>query len=121
MIEVIYKDVDQSLSKNYLTNGEAVLQSIVNLLRTKKKQRLFRSSVGCSLQDILFEPMSYATELAVYSEVVDVVTKFEPRAILDKAKTNVVADFDNHVYWLTLVFKIVNLPETYTYEIGLKK
>lgn len=121
MAQVLYRDVNQSLDTNYMTDADAVFQSILNILRTKKRTRLFNSEFGSRVEELLFEPMDVTTELAIYAEVVDSIKQWEPRAILDEGKSNVVADYENHVYWVDLVFRVKGLTGTYTYSFGLKK
>jgi hypothetical protein len=117
----VYRDVDQSLTKNAVYNADAVIQSIRNILMTRKGTRVFNSEFGSNLNDILFDFADPATELRVYAEVIEAVTRWEPRAILDRVKTTVTMEPDNHICWVNLVFSLVGIPgQEYNHEIGFK-
>lgn len=121
-MQVVYSDLDQSLGKSRLTNADAVFQSIVNILRTKKGSRIFFGAFGSSLEDILFDPMDDEVAFSIIVEVIDCIRRWEPRAILVTNMCKVTPDYDNHVYWTHLAFKIEGLGETvFNYELGFKK
>lgn len=122
MAQAVYADVNQSLGSNYVYEADAVFQSIRNILMTRKGTRMFNASFGSNLHEILFDFADMDTELKVYAEVIEAVNKWEPRAILDRNKTSVSMDPDNHICWVNLVFNLVGLPgQEYNYEIGFKQ
>lgn len=119
---VIYSDVDQTLSTTMLTNVNAVIQSIANILTTPKGTRPFNASFGSNVEDLLFELMDETTALQIYSEVVDAIGRWEPRATLVPNLCSVNPDYERHVYWVVLAFKIEGFgEEIYSTELGLQQ
>ena len=122
MVQPIYRDIDQTLKRNSLKDGDAVFQAIVNVLKTRKGTRMFNMEFGSNLEDIIMEPCDELTALQVYAEVVDAVTRWEPRAILDRGKTKVTPDPDHHIFWVDLWFSVKGIDgQEFNYEVGLKR
>lgn len=121
-VTVIYSDVDQTLTSTVLTNVNAVIQSISNILTTPKGTRVFNSEFGSNIEDLLFELMDDITALQIYSEVVDAIGRWEPRATLVTNMCSVTPDYDRHIYWVVLAFKIKGFgEEIYSTELGLQQ
>jgi phage baseplate assembly protein W len=74
------------------------------LLLTRKGERPFQPDLGSGLQDLLFEPMDYGTSALIKKEVIETLTKYEPRIII----TNLICtpDFDNNGYSVELEYSI---------------
>ena len=91
-----------------LTNIEAVKRSVRNLINTNFYERPFHPEIGSDVRAVLFEPVSPIVESVLSRHVQDVITNFEPRALL--AGVSVSPDFDNNVYMVTVEFYIQNAP-----------
>ena len=112
MPEVLnFKDLSITFKKHPVTNDlvtvkdkSAVAQSIKGLLLTRKGERPFKPDLGSGLQDLLFEPMDYGTSALIKKEVIETLTKYEPRIII----TNLICtpDFDNNGYSVELEYSI---------------
>jgi phage baseplate assembly protein W len=112
MPEVLnFKDLSITFKKHPVTNDlvtvkdkSAVAQSIKGLLLTRKGERPFQPDLGSGLQDLLFEPMDYGTSALIKKEVIETLTKYEPRIII----TNLICtpDFDNNGYSVELEYSI---------------
>lgn len=121
MVQPIYQDINQTLKTNQLKDGDAVFQAIVNVLKTRKGTRMFNMEFGSNLEDILMDPCDDLTALSLYAEVIESVTRWEPRAILDRNKTTVTADPDNHIFWVNLWFSVRGINgQEFNYEVGFK-
>jgi len=57
----------------------AIRQSLLNLLYTRRGERLFDSQLGTNLINLLFEPLSEITAGLIRDEIIDVITSYEPR------------------------------------------
>lgn len=116
---IIYRDIDQTLKKNYLDNVDDILQSIINILTTTPGELIFDASFGSRLREMLFEPASSTFELELLSEITRAISSYEPRVTLNMSKTKVV--IEDKTVWLTLVFNVKNMgAEEFTKEVGFK-
>ena len=85
-----FKDLSVTFKKHPVTDdmiavkdNAAIIQSISNLLLTKKGERPFQPDLGSDLQKTLFEPLDYASSGLVRSEVIRVLRTYEPRIRVD--------------------------------------
>lgn len=117
----IYRDVDQSLKRTYVTNVDSIKQAIRNILTTRKGTRLFNSEFGSDIHKYLFDHMDSVTEFNILSEVVKAINLWEPRVTVNFGSCKVVSDKINKIYWITIVFFIKAYPtEVHNYEIGIR-
>lgn len=82
---IVYFDIDKSGSVDndidVAYNEDAVKESVINLLLTEPKTMIYSNrSMGCALQQFLFEPIDVSTALNILEEVELSINKFEPRA-----------------------------------------
>jgi len=107
----LYSDINQTnpINKTLIYDVEAVTQSIINILATPKKTRLFLPGFGSNLSDSLFEIMNKATELVLYNTVISAIETWDPRVIFDYSKSYIIPDYDNHIYHIQIVFSIAGI------------
>lgn len=107
-----FKDLSVTFKKNPVTDDlvtvkdkAAIIQSITALLLTRKGERPFQPQLGCGIQNALFEPLDYATAGLIRSEIAEVLTKYEPRILIE----NIIVRPDemNNGYEVELFFRIV--------------
>ena len=112
-----FKDLSVTFKKHPVTDDlvtakdkAAIVQAITVLLLTRKGERLFQPDLGCGVQNLLFEPMDYATAGLIKSEIIQTLENFEPRIAID----NVICtpDFDNNAYEVELYYQIVGRDDT---------
>jgi phage baseplate assembly protein W len=65
-------------------NEVAIKRSIINLIRTKKGSRPFNPLYGCNLSEYLFQYEPGFSEFNMKKEIVDAITRHEPRVTVDK-------------------------------------
>jgi phage baseplate assembly protein W len=65
-------------------NEVAIKRSIINLIRTKKGSGPFNPLYGCNLSEYLFQYEPGFSEFNMKKEIVDAITRHEPRVIVDK-------------------------------------
>ena len=63
---------------------QAVIRSIRNLLSTNLYERLFEPTIGSSIGQLLFEPISPLTASQIEDEVARMIGNYEPRATINQ-------------------------------------
>jgi uncharacterized protein len=106
-----FKDLSVTFKKHPVTDdlvtvkdNAAISQSIVNLLLTNKGERLFQPNLGSGIYSTLFEPLDFGTAGIIRSEIIDTISRYEPRIIV--SKVIVVPDFNSNGYSIELDYVI---------------
>jgi phage baseplate assembly protein W len=102
-----------------LKDGDAVKRAIRNLMFTGKNERLFQPNLGANLKQLLFEPMTPATELSIELLVRDTIIIYEPRASIIKLR--VTASEDESGYSVFLVFSVDQVSEFVSVDLFLER
>ena len=110
-----YKDLNLNFTKHPikkdvipLTDAAAVKRSVRNLVQYGHFEKPFHPEIGSGVRDILFENMTPFTANTLARKIEDVITNFEPRALL--AGVEVIPRFDNNQYEVIVEFYINNAP-----------
>ena len=89
----LYSDINASLAVNPVTgdiaqldNVESIRASILNILRTRKGERLFQPELGTNIHKMLFEPNTPFTAGLITQELRTSITKQEPRVVVEKVE-----------------------------------
>jgi phage baseplate assembly protein W len=107
-----FKDLSVTFKKHPVTDDlvtvkdkAAIVQSITALILTRKGERPFQPQLGCGIQNVLFEPLDYASAGLVRSEIAEVLSKYEPRILIE----NIIVRPDemNNGYEVELFYRIV--------------
>jgi phage baseplate assembly protein W len=108
MANSLFSDLNQytPTTKALLENNESIVQSLDNILSTRRYERLFNNDFGLDFEDILFEIIDDATALEVLRIIVERVEKFEPRVVLNLSQTTVEPDPENNKYLVNLFFSV---------------
>ena len=111
----IYKDLNLNFGIhpvtkqiNTLTDAAAVKRSVRNLVQYGFYEKPFHPEIGSGVRDLLFENMTPITAQVLSQKIQDVITNFEPRAIL--AGVEVVPQLDKNQYDVIVEFYIQNAP-----------
>jgi len=109
----IYSDLNQKTPTEtpLVINLNSIMQSLSNILNTRKTERLFKPEFGASLEDFLFEPMGDLTALDIIRTILVEVGKYETRIKIVTGESKVVPDEDNNRYEITLAFRIIGLED----------
>lgn len=104
----LYSDPNQydPASIPLATDIDAIYQSIENILSTNTWQRKFKPWLGSNLEKYLFEIMDNRTALSLEHEVIRAIGAWEPRVVLVTPLTKIVPRYDEHIYEVTIVFKL---------------
>lgn len=86
-----FKDLSVTFKKHPMTDDllsvkdkAAIQQSIMSLLLTNKRERLFNPELGSNIVDTLFEPLDFASAAIIRSGIAATLSRYEPRIELDE-------------------------------------
>ena len=86
-----FKDLSVTFKKHPVTDDlvqvkdkAAIVQAIQGLLLTRKGERPFQPELGCDVQNMLFEPLDYASAGSIKQEIRETVSRYEPRITVGK-------------------------------------
>ena len=107
-----FKDLSVTFKKHPVTDDlvqvkdkAAIVQAIQGLLLTRKGERPFQPELGCDVQNMLFEPLDYASAGSIKQEIRETVSRYEPRITVGKIICK--PDFDNNGYNVEMQYTIV--------------
>lgn len=111
--QVVYSDISLNLDFNpgtkditRLLEEESIKNSLRNLLKTSRYERVYNPLYGGSLNQILFEQIDDRNILAVDTIVRTAIENYEPRVqVLDVVSTGLV---DENTLAMTLLYTIIN-------------
>ena len=111
----IYKDLNLNFGRHpvtkqvqTLTDASAVKRSVRNLVQIGEYEKPFHPELASGVRDMLFENMTPFTAQTLSTKIKEVIENHEPRALL--ANINVIPNFDNNQYEVTVEFYIQNAP-----------
>jgi phage baseplate assembly protein W len=84
-----YKDIDLDMIVHPHTNDivgryddEALTGSVINIIRTRRGERVFNPDFGSTIYSSLFEPMSSSTRIMLEAQIENALEQHEPRITL---------------------------------------
>lgn len=102
-----------------LTNSEAVKRAVRNIMLTGTNERLFNPKFGANLRQLLFEPITPATQLQIQLYITNAIKFFEPRVSVVDLQVRV--SEDEYQYEVYFVFSVDGLSEQIEYETVLER
>ena len=112
-----FKDLSVTFKKHPVTDDlvqvkdkAAIVQAIQGILLTRKGERPFQPNLGCDVQNMLFEPLDYASAGTIKQEIRETIDRYEPRVTVGKITCN--PDFDNNGYNVEMQYTIVGRNDT---------
>jgi len=111
-----YKDLDFTFKQNPNTNdvgikknNAAVIQSVLNILRTNHGERPFNWNFGANLRAYLFENMSNITAANMSTSINTALANWEPR--IEVLNTNIQAKADDNEVFITVTGRVKSSNE----------
>lgn len=108
---VYYSDLDSNLTRNPINNditrdinADAIENSIVGIVSTKKGSVPFYPDFGCDIDSQLFENFGAVTSNTIKIQIKEALETYEPR--INIINVSVVADADNNKYEVTIEYSI---------------
>jgi phage baseplate assembly protein W len=121
-----YSDFYNNFSKNFgtkdlarLTNEDSIINSLKNIVLTKRGERPFFPEFGCNISGLLFENFSKFTTDAIETEIKTAIENFEPR--VRTIKVIALESQDNHSIEIQLFFTTINNPENISISFFLSR
>ena len=109
----LYSDLDLSLTLHPifhdimpLTDTDAVINAVRNLILTNFHERPFRPNLGSNLSNILFEPADVITIIRLKQSILEVLEENEPR--IDSITIEIIDDSDLNRYHINLTFRVIS-------------
>jgi phage baseplate assembly protein W len=103
-----------------LTNEQAVLEAIKNIIITEPGERVMNPDFGCPIQHYLFEPIDPITMVSLKIAVTDAIWKWEDNRI-ENLDVQVTSDPDLNTLSITVVFNIKASTQTQSLTLSLNK
>tara|TARA_B110001454_G_scaffold158002_1_gene147302 strand:+ start:265 stop:678 length:414 start_codon:yes stop_codon:yes gene_type:complete len=98
---------------------EAVKRSVRNLIRTNRYERPFQPDIDGGVTRYLFELATPHTKLDIKTSIRLCLRNHEPRvSVIDII---VDGDLDKNGFNVTLIFRVINVPEPVTIELFLER
>ena len=72
------------------TDLELIKSNIIQILGTRKGERVMLPEFGSRILDFIHEPLDHITCALLRVELIDAITRWEPRIILDRKNTRVI-------------------------------
>ena len=103
-----YKDVNANtpVDRPNVTDVDAILQGVRNLIRTRPGERPNLPNYGVALDDSLWELMDDLTALEIYNEVIGKLKLYEPRVTLNTVESYVSSNPDKNTFSIQLVVEV---------------
>jgi phage baseplate assembly protein W len=108
-----YRDVNSitPTDRPDVVDSKSVIQSILNILRTKTGEIPFIPDFGLDLESKLFDLMTPGIELDILTEVFDAIETYEPRVDLQTGASSVELFEEENRIELNLVFTILGFSD----------
>jgi len=103
-----------------VTNEQAVMQSLKNLIRTNLGERLFQPTVGSDVMATLFELNTDEARDSLELFINNTVENNEPRVNLLQTIVNTDNINENQIE-ITLIYNLINNPTELTLNLVLKR
>jgi phage baseplate assembly protein W len=112
---VLWSDIDPNFISDSqgdvkrVYNADAVKASVMNILLTRKGERVMNPEFGCGLQDFVFDALDKDFIDLVARQIKSDIRRFEDRASVDQI--NFVTDVDNDRVTIQLLYHVVGYFE----------
>lgn len=112
-VNVVWLDVNTmlgtGLKSDLLLDVNAINNSLYNLFRCPVGARgpIFQPEYGSSIFQLLHEPLDYITANKVRMYTIQAIQRWEPRIVLDMARSRVDPDLNRNAYMVSIYYSIV--------------
>lgn len=101
------------------SNADAVIRSILNLIRTNHYEVPFHPEIGCNVRKLLFENVSDFTARDISRFIQETIENFEPRATIQSLI--VTPNEDENLYNVSLRVFIETISNPLTVDFILER
>jgi len=113
------KNIEGRSDLAVLTNEQAVMESVYNILMTEPGEHIMDPNFGVYLERYLFEPIDSSTALSIMREIYNGLIRLEKRII--NLEVVVTPDIDNNTFIVDIYFAINNDNERVKFNTSLEK
>lgn len=114
-----FRDIDLDFDKHpiskdvtTLTNDDAIIRSIRNLVFLNFNEKPFHPEIGCGVRQLLFENFTPLTKILIERTITEAIRNFEPRAKVENVLATVNDDLNGFDVQITFSFLNSKLPKT---------
>lgn len=122
---VIFSDINFRSSAigddDLALNMRSISHSIMTILSTYKKQRLFHPTFGANLEKYLFDPVDEITADNLKNEIFNSISDWEPNVQVRKSDVIVTPFLDEEYYIVELKFSVPRLESAGQLTFSLTK
>lgn len=111
-----FSDLDDLFGRNPITNDviadfdeQSIKNSIRGLILTRPMERPFLPRVGCDVKNYLFNNYTSSTPYEIKRSIIQAISNFEPRVVLDDVLVNI-DNIDNNSITVNIYYRIVTDP-----------
>lgn len=123
--EVVWIDVNTNFGEDVdpelVADVEAINNSLFNLLTCPIGTRPFEREYGCELIQALFEPADSQTAQFLSLTLFQAIRTWEPRVILDRARSRVDESRDGQGFDITIAYTVVRTRQNSTYSFAARR
>jgi phage baseplate assembly protein W len=123
---IIYSDIPMNLDLNpvtgllaRVTNEDAVKMALRNLILTSMGESLYEPFFGSKVKSALHGPANAMTADIIKTTIKNAIDANEPR--VEQVDINVSLSSDGYTFIVKIYYKVINIQETQTLEVTLKR
>lgn len=121
-----FKDIDLNFARHpstndisILTDARAIARAVKNLVFMNMYDSPFHPEIYSGVRELLFEPMTTSTTVALQKVIEYTVTNFEPRVKL--VAVEVKPSYSSNSYYVAVSYNIVGIAELYQVTFSLSR
>ena len=112
---VVYSDIPRNMLMDFtnndlsvIVNVNAVQQSMINIITTRKGERAFEPTYGCEIDSTLFELMNNTSALVIERSISEAINKHEPRVDISEVKVTPI--YDANAFIVSIFYSAIDSP-----------
>jgi phage baseplate assembly protein W len=102
--DIIYSDVNVDLGTRspyeLVYNEDAIKNSILTIIGTRRGSRPFRRTFGSSVLDLIFDPLDEITAMRIQSRLQDEILRYETRVAIERIE--VLPDYNQDAFYVSI-------------------
>ena len=106
---------------NSASDVDLIQGNILQILGTRRGERVMLPTFGSRIMDFIFEPLDHATCALIRFEAIRAIKTWEPRIILNKKLTQAKAYPSNFAVVLHLCYYLKPRSEIYKYSVEISR
>lgn len=121
-----YADLDLDLTPHPGTldvmrklDVDAIRASLRNILLTNRFEQPFLPDYGVGIQRLLFENMSPAWDVITKRTILEQISAYEPRAVVENI--DIISEYDSNDVTITIDFYVRGLPDQFKFDYTLQR